>query len=43
MMLALVLTTWAVARARRDYPALPDRLTFRRPSLGGGRCPKDAY
>jgi heme A synthase len=31
MALALVLTTWAVARARRDDPALPDRLTFRTP------------
>jgi heme A synthase len=31
MVLALVLTTWAVARARRDDPALPDRLTFRTP------------
>ena len=31
MVLALVLTTWAVARARRDDPALPDRLTFRAP------------
>jgi heme A synthase len=31
MVLALVLTTWVVARARRDNPALPDRLTFRVP------------
>jgi heme A synthase len=31
MVLALVLTTWAVARARRDNPALPDRLTFHTP------------
>jgi heme A synthase len=31
MVLALVLTTWAVARTRRDDPALPDRLTFRAP------------
>jgi heme A synthase len=29
--LALVLTTWVVARARRDDPALPDRLAFRTP------------
>ena len=31
MVLALVLTTCAVARARRDDPALPDRLAFRAP------------
>jgi heme A synthase len=31
MVLALILTTWEVARARRDDPALPDRLTFRAP------------
>ena len=31
MVLALVLTTWAVARARRDDPALPDQLAFRTP------------
>jgi heme A synthase len=31
MVLALVLTTWAVARARRDDPALPVRLAFRTP------------
>jgi hypothetical protein len=31
MMLALVLTTLAVARARRDDPALPGRLAFRTP------------
>jgi heme A synthase len=31
MVLALVLTTWTVARARRDDPALPDRLAFRAP------------
>jgi heme A synthase len=31
MVLALVLTTWVVARARRDDPTLPDRLTFRTP------------
>ena len=31
MVLALVLTTWVVARARRDDPALPDRLAFRTP------------
>ena len=29
--LALVLTTWTVARARRADPALPDRVTFRAP------------
>lgn len=29
--LALVLTTWSVACARRDNPALPDRLAFRTP------------
>ena len=31
LVLALVLTTWTVARARRDDPALPDRLTFGTP------------
>ncbi len=31
MVLALVLTMWVVARARRAQPALPDRLTFRTP------------
>ena len=31
MALALVLTTWAMARARSDDPALPDRLTFSTP------------
>jgi heme A synthase len=31
MVLALVLTTWAVARARHEEPSLPDRLTFRAP------------
>lgn len=29
--LALVLTTWTVARARRADPGLPDRVTFRAP------------
>ena len=29
--LALVLTTWTVARVRRADPALPDRVTFRAP------------
>ena len=29
--LALVLTTWTVARARRADPALPERVTFRAP------------
>ncbi len=31
MVLALVLTTWRVALARRDNPELPDRLAFRTP------------
>jgi heme A synthase len=31
MVLALVLTTWTVARARREIPMLPDRLAFRDP------------
>jgi heme A synthase len=31
MVLALVLTTWVVARARSAQAALPDRLTFRTP------------
>ena len=31
MVLALVLTTWRVALARRDNPDLPDRLAFRTP------------
>ena len=31
MVLALVLTTWVVARARRDDPSVPDRLGIRTP------------